>query len=119
MTEDRKYSDLTYQIIGCAMEVHSELGGGFLEKVYENSLILAFEEKGLMAIAQHPLNVKYHEKVVGEYYADIIIEDKIIIELKAVKVICDEHRAQIINYLHATTSSVAPLHLHRKAHLRL
>ena len=93
-----KYSDLTYKIIGCAMEVHSELGGGFLEKVYENALMLALSEKQISAESQKALKVKYHNIVVGEYYTDIIVAGKVILELKAVKSICDEHRAQIINY---------------------
>ena len=100
------YKDLTYQIIGCAMEVHKELGSGFLEKVYENALLIGLSEKEIKAINQAPLEVKYHEKVVGEYFADIVVDDSVIIELKAVRCISAEHRAQIINYLTATGTRV-------------
>ena len=100
--ENSLYSDLTYRIIGCAMEVHKELGDGFLEKIYENALIIALKENCLNASVQKPLKVKFHNQVVGDYFADIIVEDKVIIELKAISMILDEHRAQIINYLKAT-----------------
>lgn len=84
------------------MEVHRELGAGFLEKVYGNALILAFKEEGILAEGQKALKVKFHGVIVGEYCADIIVEDKILLEIKAVKAIVAEHRAQIINYLAAT-----------------
>ena len=100
------YGDLTYKIIGSAMEVHRELGAGFLEKVYENALIIALEEKGLSVEHQKQLSVKYHVVVVGDYYADIIVENKVLIELKATKAIAEEHKAQIINYLTATDVKV-------------
>jgi GxxExxY protein len=100
--EEFLYKDLTYKIIGCAMEVHKELGSGFLEKVYENALIIVLEENGLRAVSQTPLEVKYHGKIVGEYFVDIVVDDKVILELKAVSVIKNEHKAQIINYLTAT-----------------
>lgn len=96
------YSDLTYKVIGCAMEVHKELGAGFLEKVYENALILAFQEEGIIAESQKALKVKFHGVIVGEYCADIVVDDKILIEIKAVRAIAPEHKAQIINYLTAT-----------------
>ena len=96
------YKDLTYDIIGCAMDVHRELGYGFLEKVYENSLIIALREKDIEADSQVPLKIKFHNHIVGEYFADLIIDNKVIIELKAVSSIIPEHRAQIINYLTAT-----------------
>ena len=107
--ENCLHSDLTYKIIGCAMEVHKELGAGFLEKVYENALMLAFKEEGILAETQKPLKVKFHGIIVGDYCADIIVEDKILLEIKAVKAIVPEHRAQIINYLTATGIKVGLL----------
>ena len=65
------------------MQVHSELGFGFLEKVYENALMVLFEENGIKAVQQVPILVPFHGKIVGEYVADIIVEDSVIIELKA------------------------------------
>jgi len=103
------YSDLTYKIIGSAMEVHKELGNGFLEKVYENSLIISLKEKNILVSSQVPLIVKFHKQEVGEYFADIVVEDKVIIELKAIAALRDEHRAQIINYLTASGFKVGLL----------
>lgn len=101
-TEDFLYKDLGYEIIGSAMNVHNTLGPGFLEKVYENSLIVALENKGIAATQQTPIKVKFQQQVVGEYFADILVEEKIILELKTSSFIGDEHRAQILNYLKAT-----------------
>ena len=99
---DILYKDLVYEIIGCAMEVHNVLGYGFLEKVYENALITELQESNIIAIQQHPIKVIYKGLTVGNYVADIIVDDKIILELKSVKSICDEHIAQTLNYLKAT-----------------
>jgi len=103
------YKELTYKIIGCAIDVHKELGPGFLEKVYENAMLVALKEVDLSAENQKQINVKYHGITVGDYYADLIIEGKVIVELKAIKCLCDEHRAQIINYLTATEMQVGLL----------
>ena len=83
-------------------EVHNKLGCGFLEKVYENALMIKFKTSNIKAKQQHPLKVYFEGKVVGEYFADIIVEEKIILELKCVSEISDIHRAQMINYLKAT-----------------
>ena len=96
------YKDLVYDIIGAAMKVHNILGYGFLEKVYENALIEEFRINKINAVQQCQIKVKYKGLVVGDYSADIVVDDKIIIELKATKTICDEHIAQTINYLRAT-----------------
>ena len=103
------YKDLTYNIIGRAIDVHKELGPGFLEKVYENAMLVALKEVELSVENQKQLNVKYHGVTVGDYFADLIVEDNVIIELKAIKSLCDEHRAQIINYLTATGMQVGLL----------
>ena len=103
MTEENFiHKELTYKIIGCAMEVHRELGYGFLEKVYENSLMILLEKEGINARQQHPVPVYFQEKIVGEYFADIIVEDKLIIELKTVEKLINVHYTQLLNYLKAT-----------------
>ena len=84
------------------MEVHSKLGFGFLEKVYENALMILFEKNEVPAKQQAPVKVYFEGRIVGDYYADILVDDKIILELKSVDKIIDTHRAQVLNYLRAT-----------------
>lgn len=88
------------------MEVHNILGGGFLEKVYENSMMLLFEENNLNAKNQVRIDVFFKNKVVGDYVADVLADDKIILELKTVEKISDVHRAQLFNYLKATNKEL-------------
>jgi len=109
--EDRNllHSKLTRTIIGCAFEVSNELGVGFLESVYEKALVVALESKGLKVLAQHPITVVFRGRVVGEYIADLFVEQKIIVELKAAKALAAEHQAQVINYLNATGAEVGLL----------
>ena len=95
------YKDLSYKIIGLAMEVHSKLGYGFLEKVYENSMMLLFRREGIEAKQQAPIKVYFDGEVVGEFFADILVEDKVILELKVLDKIIDVHIAQALNYLKA------------------
>ena len=104
-----KHQEITKTIIGSAFEVINELGAGFLESVYEKALLLALRQAGLAAAAQHPVRVMFRNKCVGDFYADILVEGKVIIELKAVKAIAPEHQAQIINYLNATGFEVGLL----------
>ena len=96
------YKNLPYKIVGCAMRVHSKLGYGFLEKVYENALMVLFRREGIEAKQQVPITVYFEEEVVGNYYADILVEDKVILEIKSVENIIDAHIAQTLNYLKAT-----------------
>jgi len=98
------FKELSYKVVGLAMKVHSELGGGFLEKVYENALALLLEKEGIPARQQAPVTVRFEGQSVGDYFADILVDDKIILELKTVEKIADAHRAQVINYLRATGS---------------
>ncbi len=102
--EDEKviYKDLSYKIVGLAMKVHGELGCGFLEKVYENALMLMFKKEKIEAEQQAPIRVMFQEQIIGEYYADILVEGKIIPEVKAVDQIIGVHVSQVINYLKAT-----------------
>jgi len=94
--------EITYQIRGAIFEVNRVLGHGFLEKVYEKAMIVELTNRGLKAENQIPINVKYKGEIVGEYIADIIVESRIILELKAVESLQKIHEAQILNYLKAT-----------------
>ena len=103
MIKDKAYYDsLTELIIHCAFKVSNVLGCGFLEKVYENALVLELVESGLSVETQRPIQVVYQKKVVGDYIADVVVEDVIILELKAIKNIENIHFAQCQNYLKAT-----------------
>ena len=104
-----KHEEITKAVIGCAFEVINELGAGFLESVYEHALIIALEQKGLSAQAQHPIKVMFRGKCVGDFLADFLVEEKVIVELKAVKAIAPEHQAQVIHYLNATGIEVGLL----------
>jgi GxxExxY protein len=94
--------ELTGEILGACFEVSKELGAGFLESVYENALLIALCQKGLEVVAQAPLRVTFRGAIVGDFYADLLVEKKVIVELKAVSALCPEHQAQVINYLKAT-----------------
>jgi len=102
-------NDITYAINGAVFEVNRVLGPGFLEKVYENALLVELKKRGLKAESQVPINVTYKGSSVGEYIADLLIEDKIIIELKTVENLDKMHEAQLLNYLKATGKSVGLL----------
>jgi GxxExxY protein len=97
-----KDDDLTQKIIGCAYAVHNALGPGFLEKVYENSLRIELEKLGLAVRQQEPINVIYQGQVVGEYYADLWVDERVVIELKATQMLVKLHEVQLVNYLAAT-----------------
>ncbi len=94
--------EITYIINGAIFEVNRELGGGFLEKVYENSLMIELTNKGLKAENQVQVEVRYKGMHVGEYYPDIVVENSVIIEIKAIESLQKIHEAQILNYLKAT-----------------
>ncbi|MBN2211720.1 MAG: GxxExxY protein [Sedimentisphaerales bacterium] len=96
------HKDLSYKIVGLAMEVYNELGCGFLEKVYENAMMIALREAGIQAEQQKNISVYFHNHVVGEYCGDIVVENKILLELKSVEYLITAHRSQILNYLKAT-----------------
>ena len=103
------HQELTKKIIGCAFTVHNTLGAGFLEKVYEQALILELKASGLSVRSQEPLSVKYRDQIIGEYFADLIVEDQVICELKAVDVLKKAHEVQLVNYLVATGIDVGVL----------
>ena len=96
------YSDITEKIIKCFYKVYDELGAGFLESVYEKALLIELTNIGLRYESQKAIKVRYKGNVIGNFIADIIVEDKIIIEIKAIEKMIPKHEAQIINYLKAT-----------------
>jgi GxxExxY protein len=100
--ELEKFNPITEKIIGCAYTVSNTLGEGFLEKVYENALAHEMQKAGLKVQQQHPVQVQYDGIIVGDYLADILVEDRILLELKAVKVLDQTHQAQCLNYLKAS-----------------
>lgn len=100
--KDILYKELSYKIVGLSIEVHNKLGYGFLEKVYENALMVLFRRNVIKAKQQAPITIYFDGEPVGEYFADILVEDKIILELKAIEKIIDIHKAQALNYLKAT-----------------
>ena len=102
-------NELTYLINGAIFEVNRILGPGFLEKVYENALFMELKAQGIKAAAQYPIKVRYKDQIVGEYFADLLVEDQVIIELKTVDRLEKIHEAQLLNYLKATGIKVGLL----------
>jgi GxxExxY protein len=102
-------SELTEKVIGVCIDVSRELGGGFLESVYLKALIIALTQAGLKVVEQLPLKVMFRGQVVGDFYPDLLVEGRLIIELKAVKSLTSEHEAQLLNYLKATSIKVGLL----------
>ncbi len=107
--DDYKHSDISKEIIGAAYEVHNTLGSGFLEKVYQNALMVELKLRKIGAEAEKPITVHYHGEMVGNYIADIVVEDKIIVEIKAIKALSEIHEVQLVNYLTATGIEVGLL----------
>ena len=96
------YKELSYQIIGCAMEVHKQLGVGFLESVYEDAFKIELKAKDIPFKSQVKYSIAYKNTYIKDFHCDLIVDDKIVIELKAIKQITDINRAQILNYLKVT-----------------
>jgi len=107
--DDYKHSDITKEIIGAAFEVHNTLGSGFLEKVYQNALMVELKLRKIGAEAEKPITVHYRGEMVGNYIADIVVKDKIIVEIKAIKALSEIHEVQLVNYLTATGIEVGLL----------
>ena len=103
------HADITDKIIGCAYKVYRILGAGFLEKIYENALIIELHQIGLNVVQQHPIKVNYKGNIIGDYYADLLVENTVIIELKAVNELSKVHETQLVNYLKATGIEVGLL----------
>ena len=104
-----KHANVSEVIIGCAFEVINELGAGFLESVYEKAMLVTLRQKGLDVEAQVPIQVIFRGEVIGDFFADLLVNKKIIVELKAVKTLAPEHQAQVINYLNASEIEVGLL----------
>ncbi len=101
-----EYADLTDRILACAFEVSNELGIGFVESVYENALVVALRQKGLSVAQQVSLPVLFRGENIGQFFADLLVEDSIILELKSAKSIIPEHEMQILNYLRVSKKPV-------------
>jgi GxxExxY protein len=95
--------------VSCKIRKNCCLSDSLLEKVYEDALVIELRRQGLVVSAQQPISVYYQNQVVGEYIADVVVEDCVIVELKAVKKLADEHEAQLLNYLKATRYEVGLL----------
>ncbi len=104
-----KYSEITEKIIKEAFYVYNQLGSGFLEKVYENALILRLKKMFPNIQSQYPIKIFFEEELIGEYIADIVVESKVIIEIKAIKKLLPIHEVQLVNYLKATKMEVGLL----------
>jgi len=111
ITADKNYlhAELTDKIIACAYDVYNQLGVGFSEKVYENAMMIKIAQKNLTAVQQVPVNVFFEKQLVGEYFPDLLVENKVIVELKAVSTLSKAHEAQLVNYLKATGIKVGLL----------
>jgi GxxExxY protein len=101
--------DLTGRIIKAYFKVHNTLGYGFLEKVYENAMCIELRKNGILCKAQFPTDVFYEGFSIGYYKADLLVEEKVIVEIKAKESLCEEHECQLINYLRATDIEVGLL----------
>jgi GxxExxY protein len=103
------HSDITKLVLKAFYKVYNKLGFGFLEKVYENSMLIELRRLGLQSEKQQPIKVYYDAILVGEYFADIVINNCVIVELKALENLCEAHEAQLVNYLKATEIEVGVL----------
>ncbi len=106
---DGKHVEITGKVIGAFFKVYNTLGYGFNEKVYENALAIELRKAGLKTVKQQEIVVYYDGEGVGDYRADIIVNDVVIVELKAARELAEEHEAQLLNYLKATTIEVGLL----------
>src|SRR6056297_2767124 len=104
-----KHASITEKIIQAAYTVHNVLGFGFLEKVYQNAMIIELQKIGIKVQSESPVKVYYENEIVGDYVTDVIVEDKVLLELKAVKELSGIHEVQLVNYLKATGIEVGLL----------
>jgi GxxExxY protein len=103
------HTEITEKILKAFYRVYNTLGFGFLEKVYSRALMIELRKEGLDVLKEHPIEVYYNDFKVGQYFADLIVENKVIVEIKAAEGLCPEHDAQLINYLKATEIEVGLL----------
>ena len=109
MTLEGKHKDLTEMIIGACYKVYNQLGYGFSEKVYENALVIELNKQGLDVVQQAAIKVFYEGVLIGEFYADLLVNQSVIVELKAVHHLLDEHQSQLLSYLKASQIEVGLL----------
>ena len=102
-------NDIAEKVIGCAFTVSNRLGAGFLEKIYENALAIELKKSDLSVLQQAPIKIHYDGTIVGEYLGDLVVEQEVLVELKAVRAFDDIHTAQCLNYLKATGLTVCLL----------
>ena len=108
-TDKLRYKELTHPIIKSFYDVYNELGGGFLESVYENAMTLVLQQQGLQVETQKEIAVYFRGNLIGNFRADMVVEEKVLLELKAVRCLEPVHEAQLLNYLKATTIEVGLL----------
>ena len=101
-----KHKELTEQIIKIFYKVYNTLGYGFLEKIYENAMMIEFRKTAIATVSQSSIKVLYDDEIIGEYFADILVDNKVIIEIKSAKNLTVDHEAQLLNYLKATNMEV-------------
>ena len=104
-----EYKELTEKIIGCAYRVYNKMGFGYLESVYEKCMLIELRKAGLDTESQKPIRVQYDGEVVGDFVADILVHDTVILELKSVRKLVEAHEVQLVNYLVATGKPVGLL----------
>jgi GxxExxY protein len=107
--QDFKSKELTEQIIKIFYKVYNTLGYGFLEKIYENAMMIEFRKANVPAVSQDLIKVLYENEIIGEYFADILVDRKVIVEIKATKNLIIDHEAQLLNYLKATKIEIGLL----------
>ena len=107
--QDFQHKELTDKIIQIFYKVYNKLGYGFLEKIYESAIAIELENENISAVRQAPIQVFYDQKLIGEYFADILVENKVIVEIKASRQLVEENEAQLLNYLKATKMEVGLL----------
>jgi GxxExxY protein len=104
-----EYNDLTEKIIGCAYRVYNKMGFGYLESVYEKCMLIELRKAGFDIESQKPIRIQYEGEVVGDFIADILVNDTVILELKSVRKLVEAHEVQLVNYLVATGKPVGLL----------
>ena len=104
-----EYEELTHKIIGCAYKVFNELGFGFLESIYKKAMIIELAKNNLKVEAEKPLKVYYDNQVVGDFYIDLFIEDRVIVELKSIETLAKQHEVQLVNYLQGMQKDIGLL----------
>jgi len=104
-----EYEELTHKIIGCAYKVFNTLGFGFLEIIYKKAMIIELAKNNLKVEAEKPLKVYYDNQIVGDFYIDLYIEDKVVVELKSVETLVKQHEVQLVNYLQGLQKDIGLL----------